>query len=90
MICVFACSVIDDGKYQGQRVLLYGINLTHILLRPPAYLWYWCATSASSARSIVAAKPDVSPDEVYGETTEKPGSRRWRSSPSEEDVNTCL
>src|SRR5712664_3992912 len=73
MICVLRGSVIEEGKYKGQRVFCTGINLTHIYYGRLPYLWYLLRDMGFVSKIYRGlAKPDVSPDEVYGETTEKP------------------
>jgi thioesterase DpgC len=73
MICVLRGSVIEEGKYKGQRVFCTGINLTHIYYGRLPYLWYLLRDMGFVSKMYRGlAKPDVSPDEVYGETIEKP------------------
>ncbi len=72
-ICVLRGSVIEDGKYQGQRVFCTGINLTHIYYGRLPYLWYLVRDMGFINKMYRGlAKPDVSPGEVHGETIEKP------------------
>jgi (3,5-dihydroxyphenyl)acetyl-CoA 1,2-dioxygenase len=73
MICVLRGGVIEDGKYGGQRVFCTGINLTHLYYGRVPYLWYLVRDMGFVNKMYRGlAKPDVSPDEVYGETIEKP------------------
>jgi (3,5-dihydroxyphenyl)acetyl-CoA 1,2-dioxygenase len=73
MICVLRGGVIEDGKYRGQRVFCTGINLTHIYYGRLPYLWYLLRDMGFVSKMYRGlAKPDVPPDEVHGETTEKP------------------
>jgi thioesterase DpgC len=72
-ICVLRGSVIEDGKYRGQRVFCTGINLTHIYYGRLPYLWYLVRDMGFINKMYRGlAKPDVSPGEVDGETIEKP------------------
>ena len=72
-ICVLRGSVIEDGKYRGQRVFCTGINLTHIYYGRLPYLWYLVRDMGFINKIYRGlAKPDVSPGEVHGETIEKP------------------
>ena len=72
-VCVLRGSVIETGKYAGKRVFCTGINLTHIYYGQLSYIWYLVRDMGfinKMYRGI--ARPDVSADEMVGETIEKP------------------
>jgi len=72
-ICVLLGGTVEHPKYRGRRVFSTGINLTHLYHGKISYLWY-----AKREMGFVnkffrgLAKPDMSPDEICGETLEKP------------------
>jgi len=72
-LCALRGDTVDNPKYAGKRVFSTGINLTHIYNGKISYLW-----SVTREMRFVntmfrgLARPDVSPDEVYGGTIEKP------------------
>jgi thioesterase DpgC len=72
-ICVLRGGTVDNPKYAGQRVFCTGINLTHIYNGKISYLWYITREMGFVNKMFRGlARPDISPDEVYGGTTEKP------------------
>ena len=72
-LCVLRGDTVDNPKYQGQRVFSTGINLTHIYNGRISYLWYITREMGFVNKMFRGlARPDVSPDEIYGGTTEKP------------------
>lgn len=72
-IGVLRGGIIEDGKYRGQRVFCTGINLTHIYYGRLPFIWYIVRDMGFINKMYRGlASPDVSPDEVYGETFEKP------------------
>lgn len=72
-ICVLRGDVIEGGKYDGKRVFCTGINLTHIYYGRISFMWYLVRDLGFINKIYRGmAKPDVSPDEIYGETNEKP------------------
>src|ERR1700752_4704695 len=72
-LCALRGDVVDNPKYAGKRVFSTGINLTHIYHGKISYLWYVTREMGFVNKMMRGlARPDVSPDEVYGGTTEKP------------------
>ncbi|ETR75614.1 enoyl-CoA hydratase [Afipia sp. P52-10] len=72
-VCVLRGGVIEHGKYAGQRVFSTGINLTHLYRGRISYLWYLIRDLGfvnKFYRGI--ARPEAIPDDVHGETIEKP------------------
>jgi (3,5-dihydroxyphenyl)acetyl-CoA 1,2-dioxygenase len=72
-VCVLRGGLIETGKHAGERVFCTGINLTHIYYGRLSYIWYLVRDMGfinKMYRGI--ARPDVSPDEIVGETIEKP------------------
>lgn len=62
-----------SGKYQGRRVYSTGINLTHLYNGKISYLWYMKREMGWMNKVFRGlASPDRSPDEVLGQTLEKP------------------
>jgi len=72
-VCVLRGDTVDNPKYAGKRVFSTGINLTHIYNGKISYLWYITREMGFVNKMFRGlARPDVSPDEVYGSTNEKP------------------
>ncbi len=72
-MCVLQGDTVDHKKWQGRRVFSAGINLTHIYHGKISYLWYIRREMGFVNKMFRGvAHPDVSPDEVCGELTEKP------------------
>ena len=72
-LCVLRGDVVDNPKYEGQRVFSTGINLTHIYNGKISYMWYVTREMGFVNKMMRGlARTDVSPDEIYGGTTEKP------------------
>jgi (3,5-dihydroxyphenyl)acetyl-CoA 1,2-dioxygenase len=72
-ICVLRGDVIEGGKYDGKRVFCTGINLTHIYYGRISFMWYLVRDLGFINKIYRGmAKPDILPDEIYGDTTEKP------------------
>ncbi len=72
-VCVLRGDTVDNPKYAGKRVFSTGINLTHIYNGRISYLWYITREMGFVNKMFRGlARPDVSPDEVYGSTNEKP------------------
>jgi (3,5-dihydroxyphenyl)acetyl-CoA 1,2-dioxygenase len=64
---------VEHPKYAGKRVFSTGINLTHIYHGKISYLWYITREMGFVNKMFRGlARPDVSPDEIYGGTIEKP------------------
>jgi len=72
-LCVLRGDTVDNPKYAGKRVFSTGINLTHIYYGKISYMWYVTREMGFVNKMMRGlARPDVSPDEVYGGTSEKP------------------
>jgi thioesterase DpgC len=72
-LAVLRGGIVDHPKYVGQRVFSTGINLTHIYYGKISYLWYVTREMGFVNKMMRGlARPDVSPDEIYGGTIEKP------------------
>ena len=72
-VCVLRGGLIEAGKHSGTRVFCTGINLTHVYYGRLSYIWYLVRDMGfinKIYRGI--ARADVSPDEIVGETLEKP------------------
>lgn len=64
---------LEHPKYRGRRVFSAGINLTHLYHGKISYVWY-LERDMGLVNKIFRglAKPEQSPDEICGETVEKP------------------
>lgn len=72
-VCVLRGGAIEHGKYSGQRVFSTGINLTHLYQGRIPYLWYLVRELGFVHKFYRGlATPDATPDDVTGETIEKP------------------
>jgi (3,5-dihydroxyphenyl)acetyl-CoA 1,2-dioxygenase len=72
-LCVLRGDVVDNPKYEGERVFSTGINLTHIYNGKISYMWYVTREMGFVNKMMRGlARPDADPDEVYGSTIEKP------------------
>ena len=72
-VCVLRGGMIEHGKYSGQRVFSTGINLTHLYQGRIPYLWYLVRELGFVHKFYRGlATPDATPDDVNGETIEKP------------------
>lgn len=71
-IAVMRGSVIEAGKYKGERVLCSGINLTRLYNGKIPYLWY-LERDMGIVNKIFrgVATPEHSANEILGQTTEK-------------------
>jgi thioesterase DpgC len=64
--------VVPEGKYAGRRVFNAGINLTHLYYGKIPFLWFLVRDLGFVNKMMRGlAKPDVPPDEVAGDSTEK-------------------
>lgn len=64
---------IDAGKYSGKNVFCTGINLTHLYQGKISYLWYLVRDLGFINKIYRGlAKEGVTPDEVLGDSIEKP------------------
>ena len=72
-ICVLRGDTVQGGKYQGRRVLGSGINLTHLYHGKVPFIWY-LQRDLGIVNKIYRglARPDAIPDDVTGQTLEKP------------------
>ena len=71
--CVLRGSEIDSGKYAGTTVFCTGINLTRLYQGDIPYLWYLVRDLGFINKMYRGlARPNVTPDELYGDTIEKP------------------
>ena len=72
-LAVLRGDTVDQPKYRGQRVFCTGINLTHLYYGKISYLWFVTREMGFVNKMMRGlAKRDVSPDEIYGGTIEKP------------------
>lgn len=72
-VCVLRGGKIETGKHAGQHVFCTGINLTHIYYGHLSYLWYLIRDLGFINKFYRGlALQDVPPDELNGETIEKP------------------
>jgi (3,5-dihydroxyphenyl)acetyl-CoA 1,2-dioxygenase len=72
-VCVLRGGVIETGKYAGERVFCTGVNLTHIYYGRLSYLWYLVRDMGFINKIYRGlALSDVTPDEMMGDTIEKP------------------
>ena len=72
-VCVLKGAAIEGGKYDGQAVFCTGINLTHLYRGRISYLWYLVREMGFINKIYRGlASPETSPDEVFGDTREKP------------------
>ena len=72
-LCVLRGDTVDNPKYAGKRVFSTGINLTHIYNGRISYMWYVTREMGFVNKMMRGlARPDTSPDEIYGGTIEKP------------------
>ena len=71
-ICLLRGDFVEHPKYAGGRVFNSGINLTRLYQGQIPFLWY-LRRDLGYVNKIFRglARPDVSPEETLGETTEK-------------------
>jgi len=72
-LCVLRGDFVHSGKYRGRRVLGSGINLTHLYHGKVPFIWY-LQRDLGIVNKIYRglARPDAAPDDVTGNTREKP------------------
>lgn len=72
-ICVLRGDYVQSGKYQGRRVLGSGINLTHLYRGKVPFIWY-LQRDLGIVNKIYRglARAETMPDDVTGQTLEKP------------------
>jgi thioesterase DpgC len=72
-IAVLRGGMVEHPKYRGRRVFSTGINLTHLYQGKIPYLWYVKREMGFVNKLFRGlAKPDASPDEICGDSIEKP------------------
>jgi thioesterase DpgC len=71
-VAVLRGDVVPEGKYAGRRVYNAGINLTHLYYGKIPFLWFLVRDLGFVNKLFRGlAKPDVTPDEVSGDSIEK-------------------
>jgi enoyl-CoA hydratase/carnithine racemase len=72
-ICVLRGGVVDSGKFQGRRVLGSGINLTRLYHGRVPFIWF-LQRDLGVVNKIYRglAREEALPDDVTGQTQEKP------------------
>ncbi len=71
-VAVLRGDVVPDGKYAGRRVYNAGINLTHLYYGKIPFLWFLIRDLGFVSKIFRGlARPDVTPDEVSGDSIEK-------------------
>ncbi len=72
-IAVLRGDTVEHPKYRGRNLFSAGINLTHLYRGKIAYVWYIKRDMGLVNKLFRGvARPDVSPDELFGGTIEKP------------------
>ncbi|HKF74467.1 MAG TPA: enoyl-CoA hydratase/isomerase family protein [Stellaceae bacterium] len=72
-IAVLRGGEVEHAKYRGRRVFSTGINLTHLYYGKISYLWYVKREMGFVNKLFRGlAKPEASPDEIGGDSIEKP------------------
>jgi len=72
-IAVLRGDIVQHAKYRGQRLFSAGINLTHLYHGKISYIWYIKRDMGVVNKLFRGvARPQISPDELSGGTTEKP------------------
>jgi thioesterase DpgC len=72
-IAVLRGGVVEHPKYRGRHVFSAGINLTHLYHGKISYLWYIKREMGFVNKLFRGlAKPEASPDEICGDSIEKP------------------
>ncbi len=72
-IAILRGDMVEHTKYRGRRLFSAGINLTHLYHGKISYLWYIRRDMGLVNKLFRGvARPDISPDEMAGGTTEKP------------------
>jgi len=72
-IGVLRGDTVDHPKYRGRRLFSAGINLTHLYHGKIAYTWFITRDMGLVNKMYRGlARPDASPDEVCGDSLEKP------------------
>jgi thioesterase DpgC len=72
-VAVLRGGVVEHPKYRGKPVFSAGINLTHLYRGKIPFVWYMQRDMGLVNKIFRGvARVDVSPDELYGGTIEKP------------------
>jgi thioesterase DpgC len=72
-IAVLRGGAVEHPKYRGRNLFSAGINLTHLYQGKISYVWYIKRDMGLVNKLFRGvARPDLSPDEIVGGTTEKP------------------
>jgi thioesterase DpgC len=72
-IAVLRGDTVNAGKFQGRRVLGSGINLTHLYQGKVPYIWYLQRELGFVDKFFRGvAREDHTPDDLTGETIDKP------------------
>jgi thioesterase DpgC len=71
-ICVLRGAPIDGGKYSGKNVFSTGINLTQLYKGQISFLWYLIRDLGFVNKMFRGLAGDDPPEEIFGETLEKP------------------
>jgi (3,5-dihydroxyphenyl)acetyl-CoA 1,2-dioxygenase len=72
-IAILCGGAVDHTKYRGRRLFSAGINLTHLYQGKISYVWYLKRDMGLVNKLFRGvARPQASPDELAGGTTEKP------------------
>jgi len=72
-VAVLRGDTVQAGQYRGRRVLGSGINLTHLYRGRIPYIWYLQRELGFVHKFFRGlARPEIPPDDVTGETMDKP------------------
>ena len=72
-VAVLRGGVVEHPKYRGKPIFSAGINLTHLYRGKISFVWYMQRDLGLVNKIFRGlARVDVSPDELYGGTIEKP------------------
>jgi len=72
-VAVLRGGVVDHPKYRGKPIFSAGINLTHLYRGKIPFVWYMQRDMGLVNKIFRGlARVDISPDELYGGTIEKP------------------
>ncbi|CAN5707832.1 hypothetical protein BH11PSE3_BH11PSE3_46940 [soil metagenome] len=71
-VAVLRGDTVPEGKYAGRRIFNAGINLTHLYYGKIPFLWFLIRDLGFVNKMMRGlARPDISPDEVSGDSIEK-------------------
>ncbi len=72
-VAVLRGGVVEHPKYRGKPIFSAGINLTHLYRGKIPFVWYMQRDMGFVNKIFRGlARVDISPDELYGATIEKP------------------